>query len=251
MKYDLRIDGDVITYMAGFSAESRSPELSHALQNVKQMVKRLQDKFPGETTIWLTDTNPAVNFRTTVDPKYKGNRKGRKPIHYLKIREYLIERLNAKIVDWGEADDALCADMRTNTIVASIDKDLLMVPGRHYRMNRDKTVWVSDPGELTLERKTSVASKKSKYHLEGTGFKWFCAQMLMGDRVDNIPAPQKGFGPMQIYDYLNSWDEVGSLWNRIEDFYDVRSFSKAALHTQAQLLWISRKPKQDFLHWPN
>ena len=48
-------------------------------------------------------------------------------------------RYGAQVIDGMEADDALALAQTDKTAIATIDKDLLMVVGRHY--NYVKQTW--------------------------------------------------------------------------------------------------------------
>ncbi len=75
MTTDLRIDGDVICYMAGHAADSRGGGLSHSLYNTKLIMMSIIDKFsPCNVNTYLTSRNPKDNFRTEIYPAYKQNR---------------------------------------------------------------------------------------------------------------------------------------------------------------------------------
>jgi len=61
--------------------------------------------------LYLTGEN---NFReevATILP-YKGNRTQDKPVHYQRIKEYLISKHHAEVIDGQEADDALSIRQR-------------------------------------------------------------------------------------------------------------------------------------------
>ena len=239
-QWDLRIDGDVIVYQAGFAADARGADtVAPSLLNIRSSINSLINKFPGKWKIYLSSENPKDNFRTEIVKDYKANRvKLRRPKFYKEMRAYLIKH-RAEVVDWGEADDWLGINLSPYTVIASIDKDLLMIPCYHYRIHRGITVKAEDPGELELIK------KKNKYTLEGYGFKWFCAQMLLGDKVDNIKAAKKGFGPRQIYDYLYTPGPETSYgyWQAVEHFYWQNGIEDR-LDIQAKLLWIAREERQ-------
>lgn len=123
--------------------------------------------------IYLTGTG---NFREEVATllPYKGNREeGSRPAHYEYIKQRLLDRYCAKVIDGMEADDALSITQWShlkvprgwNTIIASQDKDLKMVPGLHYNPTTKKT-FEMHPLDARL---------------------WFYTQLLVGDPTDNIP----------------------------------------------------------------
>lgn len=272
-EWDMRIDGDTILCRAGFSADSRSPLLSHSLYNVKIIVDSLVKKFPGTCKIYLSPSDKALNWRYQVTDSYKSNRSIKcrkgckskmvpckevqqsesryfnafecpecgsvvpdgKPVHYQAIREYLISKHGAEAVLWGEADDWLGVDPVKNTVVVSNDKDLLMLPAYHYRLSSDKLIRTSDPGQLWLS--------EDRKKILGGGFKWFCCQMLMGDAVDGIKKLHKGYGPVKVYDIMSGKMSAACMWKIVEDHY---ASDKDQLLVNAKLLWISRKPQQMF-----
>ncbi len=238
---DLRIDGDAIVYIAGFAADYRGGELSHSLYNAKLIIENIKTKFyPNQTTVFLTSQNSEDNFRFKLVSDYKANRKGApKPKFYKEIRKYLIDRYSAIVCKWGEADDWLCTDTQENTVIASKDKDLLMVPATHYRIHLYETIVASDPGELLL------IEKNGKKECKGHGFKWFVYQLLYGDSVDNIHKPLKNFGPVKIHKILSYRHDIYTMWKTAELFYRLVG-KEDLLMINAQLLWMSRKPEQIF-----
>ena len=173
----LLIDGDPIVYRIGFACQTKEedgsvtadPE-SHTLHSCKIFINEmLEDTQADSYKIFLTGKG---NFRFKIRDDYKANRsKVAKPVHYQMIRDYLVERYSAQVVDGMEADDALALQQTDDTAIATIDKDLLMVAGRHYNyVNKEwKTVTPED------------------------GIRFFYRQMLTGYRVDNITGI-KGIG---------------------------------------------------------
>lgn len=278
----LHIDGDVLIYRAGFASQSRSPELSHALHNIKVIIKFLLKHFnANQAVIFLSNSDKDKNFRYAIAPDYKANRNAicklcegnplrdvgvqegkdggafrgmqcdkcskiypcSKPLHFNDIRRYLIDYYNALVVESGEADDWLCVDIGPDHVIASIDKDLMMVPGIHFRMHTLETVEVSDPGILTLEE------KKGRKDLKGYGYKWFFAQMLLGDSIDNIKKPKKGQGPKDIYSLLANCESPIEHWDVVAKEYKEAGLDESELWKNAQLLWIQRKEGQSFSNW--
>ncbi len=272
--FDVRVDGDTILCRAGFSADSNSDEMSHSLYNCKLIINMLKSKFPGKMTIYLSGASKDCNFRYNLTDTYKSNRTLKcrtckssnikpmksiqntgtryirafecvecgfnpipdtKPVWYQEIRSYLIAKYDAKVIDWGEADDWLGVNVRTNTVIVSNDKDLLMLPAYHYRLSSEKLIQTSDPGQLWL----SDCRKK----LLGGGFKWFVCQMLMGDSIDGIKKPHKGYGPVKVYDIMKGVTSARAMWDIVEKHYYPDADQ---MLLNAQLLWISRKPRQQF-----
>lgn len=171
------------------TTEVEAEPVSFALHSVKQFIKSVLEAVEADDyTVYLTGSG---NFReeiATILP-YKGNRVAPKPVHYQAIRDYLVDRYGAVVVDGMEADDQLSLDQsedyqdnveflrdigswpdepslkrNCSTVICSIDKDLMMVPGWHYNWNKDEKVWVS----------------------EEQGMYNFYMQLLTGDPTDNI-----------------------------------------------------------------
>lgn len=149
--------------------------VSHALANVKSTIAKILDKTNcNEFVVFLSSGN---NFRSKIATikEYKGNRKdARKPEHYAAIWEYLIKHYGAFVVESIEADDALAMCQTKDTVICSIDKDLLQVPGFHYD-------WVGDFKTLV----SPAVGKRKLYQ-----------QVLTGDSTDNIPGI-RGIGPVK------------------------------------------------------
>ena len=182
------IDGDILLYRIGFGAEAE--EGSVAISRMDELIHRIITTTNSNSyTIYLSDGRDKT-FRYRLNNNYKGNRKQPKPLHYQLLKEYLIEQRGAIVAVDEEADDlmgieqsqnskALQADDRIKqiqydaslyfnkyeTIICSIDKDLLQIPGNHYNFVRDEFITIT----------------------EEEGIHFFYLQLLMGDKADNIP----------------------------------------------------------------
>ena len=154
--------------------------------------------------VFLTDTDIEKNFRFKLNPEYKQNRKDSvKPIHYAGCREHLIDWYKAVVVSGIEADDAICMAQTKDTIAVSGDKDFRQFKGKHFCMNKHKRFFVKNPGELQVVKKKR--GKVWDYSLTGTGFKWFCAQMLRGDIADNIKGTSRDYWFASKSRIINNW----------------------------------------------
>jgi 5'-3' exonuclease len=235
----LRIDGDLLIYRAAFAAKDEEP--SHAIQCLRCMVNFLLKSLDHENyVIYLSSPDKETNYRYAIDAEYKANRL-EKPEHYLVVREYLVKHYKTALTSFGEADDALGADVEKDTVIVSIDKDLMMIPAFHYNFVTKKLIRATDPGKLRL-----VKTKHGK-KLEGVGFKWFCAQMLMGDRIDNVKGLE-GFGSVAEYKILNEINDLKELWSTVTLTYAMNN-KEDYLPKAADLLWITRTYGQRFAEW--
>ena len=133
------VDSDIIAYRAASSAENEEEAIAHFRVDdmMNNMVLNLQcERYVG----FLTGTN---NFRKALFPEYKANRKGKpKPKWLDSCRKYLQYKWNATVTNGIEADDALgiAASHELGSIICSIDKDLMQIPGDHYNFVKDEYV---------------------------------------------------------------------------------------------------------------
>jgi 5'-3' exonuclease len=152
---------------ADFSRASRTTQffcdpVDDCIRNIRSTLRRIQ-KVTGADNLKIY-LGGETNFRYGVDPDYKKGR-AEKPKYYQVGRDYLIDYHNAEICVGEEADDKLGQMQNYNTVICSIDKDLYQIPGNHYNWVTDEWCFIDKP----------------------EADEWFWIQMLVGDRVDNIP----------------------------------------------------------------
>lgn len=159
------IDGDIVAYRTA-TAYAKEDQGLACWQAGETIQRILNETSASSYACYLTGSD---NFRYTVYPDYKANRRDvPKPVHLGPIREHLVAEWNAKVTDGIEADDAMgiaqMADITQATIICSIDKDLLQIPGNHYNFVKQELSYV--------------------HPIDGLRF--FYYQLIMGDRTDNI-----------------------------------------------------------------
>ena len=153
------------------------------------------------------------------------------------------EFANTILVYNQEADDQMGIDQYNNkygeSIICSIDKDMDMIPGLHFNHRTNLIYEVGDPGHLEL----SDNHKK----LTGGGYKWFYAQMLLGDTADNIPGIS-GFGPVRVHELLNRYEKETDLVRVVYEQYLTKyrdaTATKQIMAEIGDLLWIRRHMNQ-------
>lgn len=239
------IDCDILLYRCGFSADSQMKReakergydeeetkqfleetdyTSWAIGNLKTSLEDITSRFRGKPRLFLTGSG---NFReqlATLQP-YKGNRDpSHKPKYYRDLKDYMLHFKNAELIEGREADDAMgCAQWAAkdkSTIIASIDKDLMMIPGNHYNLSKGETRYV-DIHEANL---------------------WLFQQMLLGDRVDNIPGIDN-VGPKRTAALLEECNyELARVRDAVQALYRKQYGEdwEAAYVEVASLLWIER-----------
>jgi 5'-3' exonuclease len=163
------------------------------------------------------------NFRKEINPEYKANRKDViKPQWLNDCKQYLNDEYKSEVTDGFEADDALGFNQTEESVIMSIDKDLLMIPGHHYNF------------------------VKKEYHevSELDGLKAFYRQMLIGDSADNIFGV-KGIGKVKAAKLIDPLTTEQELWDVVFDLYDDGTFNPR-LWMNADCLWIMRKEGERF-----
>lgn len=220
--------------------------VSHALMIVRQTIESIQKEvgFKGKDQMHILLSGPG-NYReklATFRP-YKGNRDPEhKPVHYQAIRDYLTNTWQAVVVTGHEADDEASIlahkfrKRKLKYIIASIDKDLLQIPGVHYDYRiKQQVTQDEDEARVVLWR-----------------------QALSGDTTDNIPGAC-GIGAVKAQKAVEEWvdapeklpDEV--LWQLAVEvykkqagpgcYYSKDEAEKAALENM-RLVYLQREPNE-------
>src|ERR1035437_2445971 len=180
-----------------------------------QMMKDILEE-TGATSYKAFISGPReTNFRTIICPEYKANRVARPtPIHKAAVREFLVTNWKAEITIGYEADDALGMAQSHNTVICGVDKDLLMIPGKHY----------------------NFVKKEFREVTHDQGLKALYMQSLVGDRSDNIFGIT-GIGPVKAARILDEllpeeyYDACREIYNDDERY-----------HLNLKLLYIWQKP---------
>jgi 5'-3' exonuclease len=169
------IDGDILTYRVGFTTENDDFNIAKA--RIDDLLDRILEAVKADRfTIFLSDSTEN-NYRYQMYPLYKANRKQPKPKHLEGLKYYLAKEHLAIMTAEQEADDALgitqCKyENKGKSIICSIDKDLLQIPGWHY----------------------NFVNEEISHMTHQNGMRFFYKQLLMGDKADNIPCLY-GIGP--------------------------------------------------------
>lgn len=222
----LFLDADIIVFRAGFACEKRIVETDDEGYTIKRIEVASEDDAreavdsiihdivfevdPTEYTLYLSGDN---NFRKNIATirEYKGNRnKARPPVHFDMIRQYMQDKYKTEIIQDQEADDQLgieltktqnYATLGTNEetdvgIVASVDKDLLMIPGNHYNFVKRKFAYIDEDMARRI----------------------FWTQMLVGDTTDNILGCP-GIGPKKAAKILRGVTQEVRYWRHVRRAY--------------------------------
>lgn len=177
--------------------------------------------------------------------KYKGTRKGEKPFHFKNITAYLEAKYEVIWADGLEADDLLVVEQvsrlsQRDTIICSRDKDLKISPGFHYQ-------WECGPqpsfGPSWVEPIGRIALSKDGKKLRGAGLRFFYAQTLMGDTVDNIAGLGR-FGPVKTFQALMHCKTEQELFDTVLALYVQRygpEEGRRRLLEMGRLAWMTQE----------
>lgn len=216
----LLIDADYLIYGVGFASEEDSEKFAKS-----RLVETLEDMVyihlkADSYEAFLTGKN---NYRHEIAKTvpYKGNRKdAKKPKHYDALRECMITRLGAVVVQGQEADDEVAIRMTKEPdqyLLVGVDKDLRQIPGWHHNPRKAKTEYVD----------------------EFQAYRNFTLQLLTGDRVDNIPGLE-GIGPVKAEKALKNAKTREELLQAVWKAYQEKGHGIEYLTEQGQLLWLRR-----------
>ena len=185
------LDGTFVTFFTQTRAE----------YNIMQFLDKMLARCKCDTMLLFI--TGAFNYRYAVLPSYKHNRVNvEKPALMPALKEWAMTEYNVITVKGLEADDLLgiYATKDSNTVLATIDKDMKQIPCRLYLWNKD-----------TLE---DVSIKDAD--------QWFYRQILTGDSTDGY-AGCPGIGPKKADEILNNclkrdwWSTIVSTYGELLD----------------------------------
>ena len=211
------IDADIVAYRVACTLEE-----DDAADFVYARAEDLIDSIlvnteATEYRLFLTGKD---NFRYALYPEYKANRRDKeKPFWLENVRQYLKANFNAEVIDGQEADDALGIAQTDDTIICSIDKDLLMIPGKHYNFVKDEFV--------TIDKDQAMRN--------------FYMQCLTGDRSDNIKGID-GIGPKKAEKILVGCITEQELFEVVREAYS----NDEEFIMNGRVLWIRRQENEDW-----
>lgn len=212
------IDGDIVAFRC--AATCNNEPLKIAIYRMEDMLDNILSSVQSKTyKMYLTGKN---NFRKKIDPEYKANRKDSiPPIHLSDCREFLSSKWNAITTNEIEADDALgieqCLSKEFETVICSIDKDLLQIPGYHFNFLHNVKTLIT----------------------EEEGYRHFYSQMLIGDRSDNVTGV-RGIGKVKAAKLLDPLDNEQDMFDCVKSTYD----DDTRFVKNCNLLWIQKKENE-------
>lgn len=230
----LLVDADITAFASCTRAEEEirwdedtwtvHTDLSKAKDHFQYLLKTYQEA-TGEKEFKLCFSG-RDNYRKALNPTYKSNRKGRKPVGYSALKDWAIETYPSMCKDTLEADDCmgiLATKFKGKTIIVSMDKDMLTIPGKMYRTSPDGS------GEWH-----ETDDKEADYR--------FLLQSMTGDATDGY-AGIPGVGPKKAEELLK---KHGAVWKTVEDAYIKAGLTVEDALLNARMARILRDVDYDF-----
>lgn len=213
------LDGDIFAYRCAAASEYDTEDI--AIWRVRDSIELTLDAVGAEEyQVWLSDKREN-NFRYAIYPEYKANRTKPPPIFLDIVKDYLKSEWQANVAEGQEADDALGIEQvkhGNDSVICSIDKDLLQIPGRHYNFVKGESQEVS----------------------EIEGIRHFYKQLLIGDTSDNVFGIY-GIGPKKASKLLDHVDDPRTMYEVCRGLYGL---DDNRLEINAKVLWIRQKENQ-------
>ena len=207
--------------------------LSHALNIINGMMAELIKAVePEQVTLLLSGDTNFRNDIAKVRPYKEARRSRPKPLYFQDIKDFMVRRWRAKVVEGCEADDVCAMIMHASVdegnpaVLASIDKDLDQVPGMHYNYDKKEFYQVT-------------AAEAQRF---------FYCQILAGDDTDSVPGIYKVGIPTankllgRATTERTMWRTVLTEYAKAKEYKDCgRPFKEIAIE-MARLVWMQR-------HW--
>ena len=225
----LLVDGDIVAYKAAVIAETpidwgNGVWTLHAhekdvIGSMEEFMSKIIEESGCDKVITCLSGDKL--YRKDVAPYYKANRKGtRKPMLLNFAKKYLADNYNGKVEDRLEADDLLgiLGSADKNTVIWSIDKDLLTIPAYH----------------LLDGKVTEVDQEEADY--------WFLYQTLVGDSTDNY----KGCPTVGAKTADKLLQEHGATWQTVVNAFADKGLGEEVAVENARLARILRDGEYDF-----
>jgi DNA polymerase-1 len=232
------IDMDLVVFRAAASAENEN--FGIAAYRAEETLDNILNKVGA--TEYKAYISSDTNFRKEIYPEYKAQRNKVKPIHLLKLKEYAFSMMGATLSPEGlEADDMLGIEqdkvgyttnppglpIQYDTIICSLDKDLLQIPGKHFQWEIGTAKWNKPDNWLT--------------QTELEGYRLFYEQAIKGDPTDNIkglPGKGKVFATKALKDCTTEQE----MFNVVRELYS----NDEEYLLNAGCVWILRHLNETF-----
>lgn len=232
MTRTLLIDGDILAYRIA-AAVQMPIEWSEDIWSFTGDLKEAKLLFENQVTEWMKAAkckkfkvaytcNPT--FRHEMYPEYKANRRGTpKPLLFRPLVDWSLGLHDSLYEPGLEADDLLGLSQTKTSVIASGDKDLKTVPGKHLDLETLEVVTVS---------------------VEDADRMLFM-QALTGDATDGYSG-LKGVGPKTAEKLLGDAKTEAELWEKVLAAYKDKGCSHNDALMSLRLARILRRGEYNF-----
>lgn len=221
------IDADIVAWRTATS----TTEFQEAVKRSNDLIDNILQT-TNSTEFRLILSNP-VNFRKSVYPEYKAQRPPTPDI-VKEMKQYLLDHSNAEVAPDGlEADDLMAILQTKDTVICTIDKDLLQVEGWHYQWELRGT---------SVNGKEWVKEARFFQQTELEGLRLFYEQCLKGDKADNVKGVA-GIGDAKARKLLAKLDNEVDFIKTCLEYYN----TKEEFLMNAQCLYILRSLDDSYL----
>jgi 5'-3' exonuclease len=237
------LDADIPVYKfaAAGQADANGDRLyepyKHVVRKLDDSIEALGDQMEATRIIVCLSSDP--NWRKTVLPTYKGNRKDTEdPEYRAKLKQHLLDNYECMQFPELEGDDvmgilATDPEFPGRKVIISEDKDMKTIPHRKHKQSAN---WLFNPAKDRKPRKVSEAD---------ADYFWMM-QTLMGDSTDGytgIPGigekkAEKILGPVEE-GHFDLW------WDLVVDAYNNRDLTMEDAWVQATVARILRAEDYD------
>ena len=242
MSRTILVDADIFAYVASSATQgtfhftpgsppATSSDPEEAIRITRNAIEDVANKLKATRIIvCLTDD---TNFRSSVYPLYKQNRKDvEKPEALLAVKAWYAEHYECYRRPGLEADDCM-GILATHPklvpgekIIVSSDKDMKTIPGLLFNPQKDRK---------KPRRITPIAANR-----------YFFEQTITGDATDGYPGA-KGVGPKSPFvAALATARSLGQMWKIVLDAYASKGFTPEDALQQARCARILRATDWDF-----
>ena len=235
----LILDGDLLAYRSAISCEEVTEwddnlftlhaDANVGINKLSDNMSFLKEKF--NATRMVVALSSRNNFRKTIEPTYKSNRKKtRKPIIYTKLLEWFYRNIECFSFEGLEGDDimgifATSEEFKNeDVILVSSDKDMRTIPAKICGLEADDKIEV-------------ISQKDADY--------WFMIQTLTGDVTDGYSGCPK-VGKVTAQKLLaNVKHDIKLMWEIVKEAYAKADLDEEYAIRQSQLARILRQSDWD------
>ena len=176
------IEGDI--YYEGY-------DLNRAREYMKDIVTLICDKCSVSDYVIVLAHNGTKNFRYTINPNYKSNRKNiKRPIMLDLVRDMVVKEFTTASLPYLEADDVvrIMYESGEGNSIASIDKDLKTFPCKIYDSYHDTFTYVMpQQAEANFKRQLLIGDTCDGYSgIKGVGKATADKLLIKGISIDEI-----------------------------------------------------------------